>query len=141
MGKKKPMIICFSASEYYELARTNLGALPTFKGFGVHSAFTIRMMKYIFGDDKSPYQHRKKNGLKPIGQQFYMTQDSTNIKFHKPVMTSNVRFDVSKFTVWDFMTRRVEQNPQGVYHMYYPESNSWVNLSAQRSQIVPRCLS
>merc|ERR1712138_126833 len=128
------MIICFSAAEYYQIARANIGPLPTFKGFGTHSAFTIRMMKYIFGDDKSPFEHRQKNVRKPIGQQFYLTQDSINIQSHShtPVMTSNVRFDISKFSVWDFMTNRVEQNSQGVYYILL--NGSWVNLSAPQSQ-------
>merc|ERR1711964_158113 len=124
--RKRPFIICLSASEYTETADVDQGALPAFTGFGKYSTFTVRMIQYMFGDTRpGAEKHRQENWRKPIGQQFYMSLDTPKMG-HTPVMTSNVQFDVTKFSVLDFFRKRFEQDDQGTYH-YYDDPN-WVSL-------------
>merc|ERR1712093_885251 len=91
--------------------------------------FTVRMINYMFGDAERRTSHEQHNGIKTLGQQYYMTLDSNNLQNMRDintevqqasqhaVLTSNSKFDVDTFNVWDFFTKKFTQDGDGNYYL------------------------
>merc|ERR1712098_148422 len=81
------------------------------------------MISYIFGDGDRKEGHEYYNGYKTIGQQYYMTLDSDNLQNvdgngpQHAVMTSNCKFDVGSFNIWDFLTKKFSQKNADRYYL------------------------